>query len=784
MHRLAKLRGRSFDELLVRGTQALTATVERLAPADDERPTSMAHLRRRLIGNDQLDAADLLREFRSGDRVPFFGLADRAASSAALRRHWPDAEAEIVARAERIARGEFDVLGLRGVSYGHPIDWHLDPVTGRRAPRDHWSRVPYLDYSAVGDHKVIWELNRHQHLVTLGQAYWLGGDERYAELFVEHVTTWMDENQPKRGINWASSLELSFRMISWFWALHYFRDSAALTAGLHARLLQSLYVHARHVETYLSTYFSPNTHLTGEALGLLYAGTLLPRFRRAHRWRAVGWRTLVERLRHQVRPDGVYFEQTTYYQRYTVDFYLHALLLAEANGIPVEAGVREAVARLADHLMYLTRPDGRTPMLGDDDGGRLVPLERSEPDDFRGTLAVAAAVLGRRDHAAVAGPPTESVLWLLGPDGVDRLTALGSAPPARSSADFSAGGYFVMRDGWSPRANYAVIDCGPHGSLNGAHAHADALAIELCARGRPMLVDAGTYTYMGPERNAFRGTAAHNTLTIDGQPSAVPAGPFRWSTMPRGVLRAWATTERFDYFDGEHHGYLRLPSSAMHRRAILFLRGRYWILRDDVRSEGTHRLELRFHAAPGLEARRSRGDAVTLHGPAPDAPRLTIATCGGDGAYEVQPGWVSPAYGARTPAAVCSYATVSHGAHTLVTVLAPSEGDEPDPRVSAVPAGGGRALAIHGAGTDDLVLLGDGGHVRTDAAESDALWCWIARQPETGTPLEFLMIGGSMLRLDGRDLVDGDRRGDWLAGRRVGGEWRLERGDFTPARGG
>ena len=91
----------------------------------------------------------------------------------------------------------------------------------------------------------------------------------------------MDANPPKLGINWASSLEVSLRAISWLWALHFFRESPRLTAAIFARALKFLYLHARHLETYLSTYFSPNTHLTGEALGLFYLGLMLPEFRRA-----------------------------------------------------------------------------------------------------------------------------------------------------------------------------------------------------------------------------------------------------------------------------------------------------------------------------------------------------------------------------------------------------------------------------------------------------------------------------------------------------------------------
>src|SRR5204862_1621437 len=126
--------------------------------------------------------------------------------------------------------------------------------------------------------------------------------------FAAHLASWMDQNQPKLGINWASSLEVAFRSISWLWAFYFFKDSAAVTVEVFARALKFLYLNARHLETYLSTYFSPNTHLTGEALGLFYLGTLLQQFREAGRWRETGRRILLEQLPLHVRSDGVYFE--------------------------------------------------------------------------------------------------------------------------------------------------------------------------------------------------------------------------------------------------------------------------------------------------------------------------------------------------------------------------------------------------------------------------------------------------------------------------------------------
>ncbi|HYX41431.1 MAG TPA: heparinase II/III family protein, partial [Pyrinomonadaceae bacterium] len=399
------------------------------------------------------------------------------------------------ARADAIKAGKFDLLGQRALTFGAPIDWHLEPTSGVRAPLVHWSKIDYLDPRVAGDKKFTWELNRHQHFMTLGRAYWQTNDETYAETFVAHVESWMDANPPKLGINWASSLEVSFRAIAWLWALHFFKDAKALTPSVLLRLLKFLYAHARHIETYLSTYFSPNTHLTGEALGLFYLGTLLPEFKRAQRWRKLGARILLAELDRHIKPDGVYFEHATYYHRYTADFYTHFLLLAEANDDPLLNDARRKLeaklTALYDHLLYITRPDGTTPYIGDDDGGRLAPLDERAPDDFRATLAVAAALFARGDYKFVAGDAPEDVLWLLGAQGLNIYDALAAHAPADESRAFAASGYYVMRDGWTREANYMLVDGGPHGAheINCGHAHADALAFNLAARGRTLLVD-------------------------------------------------------------------------------------------------------------------------------------------------------------------------------------------------------------------------------------------------------------------------------------------------------
>ncbi|HEY9233364.1 MAG TPA: alginate lyase family protein, partial [Blastocatellia bacterium] len=555
--------------------------------------------------------ARLLERWRTAARTTAFlpALPHRAEVTRLMAERFAAERAAIIERAERARRGRFDLLGLNDLSFGLPIDWQLEPRAGKRTPLDHWSRIAYLDPETAGDKKITWELNRCAHFVAFGQAYWMTGDERFAAAFVEQATAWMDANPVGRGVNWASSLELSFRAIAWLWALHLMADSPALDAKFVARLLKCLLAHGRHIEKYLSTYFSPNTHLTGEALGLFYLGAALPELRRAASWRNTGLRILLEQLPIHLRADGVYFEQTTYYHRYTVDFYLHLSMLARVMNLTLPVEVEARLASALDYLMWTTHPDGRASLIGDDDGGRLIQLGARPADDFRDTLATGAALMNRGDWKLVAGRAAET-LWLLGPDALARYDAIAAHSPESSAQAFAESGYFVMRDGWTTEASYAVIDCGPHGVQSCGHAHADQLAFEFAAHGTTWLVDPGTFTYTGDAemRDWFRSTAAHNTVTVDGEQQSIPAGPFAWTQIAEPLAREFFEACGSVYFEGAHNGYERLPDPVTHRRALLFVRAddatlpSYLIVRDRFAARAAHRYAARYHFAAGCHA--------------------------------------------------------------------------------------------------------------------------------------------------------------------------------------
>ena len=667
---IGRLRGRSIGEIRVRSAQLAAVLLERAGwhpegqePTPDRFPSLL---------RGTAEPAVLLYEFRTRPSPVFPAMDDPADAAETLRQLWPAEAESLIGAARRAADGRFDLLGHRDLSFGDPIDWQLDPLSGRRAPLVHWSRIPYLEFDAVGDHKLVWELNRHQHFVTLAQAYALTGDESWPRVLLAQLIAWIDANPPKRGMNWASSLEVAFRAISWTWALYLIRASAELKADVFRRILGMLHVHARHLEVHLSTYFSPNTHLTGEALGLVYLGTHFPELRGARRWVERGEKVLFAELGRQIRPDGVYFEQSSYYHRYTADFYLHLALLRRQAGEALDERLAAALEALLDHTVALMRPDRRWPLIGDDDGGRLVMLKRRDANDFRDTIALGGALLERPDYCFGAGAPVPELVWLLGSGGPARFERMGMRKPAVPAA-YRDGGFFVMRDGWGVEANYLAVDCGPLGGLNGGHGHADTLAVEVAARGRPMLVDPGTYTYVATtaDRDTFRSSAAHSTVTVAGRSSSRPGTPFRWASRAEATLTRWEANEGWTLFEGSHDGYSDLTPAAIHRREILFVPHRVWVVRDTIVSAGQHPFEVRWHAAPGLHLDPADG-SCTLR----EAQGTGLLIAASAGSLRVDSAWSAPVFGTRVASAICAWAMGPEDGNVIVTALVPLGPDE------------------------------------------------------------------------------------------------------------
>lgn len=672
--RLRRLRRISSEEALWRAQQAGRTALQRVA-WNVRRPRWNRADLRDAVAEGVIDymlrsgAAPSWRDVHAelaahlGERHSRFAL-DPATSDDMRQRvlalH-PDASAEAAARADHILAHRYDLLGYRDLRWATDagqIAWHYDPVHGRTAPQRFFADVPYLD-PAIGDHKVIWELNRHQHWLQLGRAFWLTGNMRYADAITSQLEDWLAANPPRTGINWASMLELGFRSLSWVWAMHFLlaanpkfqitNHKSQIETPWLVDMFVGLHHQLTHIEQNLSLYFSPNTHLTGEALALYVVGVALPELAGSARWAERGRAILLRELGRQIARDGGHLERSTHYQRYTLDFYLMALLTArrDSDSEAVTAFSR-VVTRLADFTRTMADDEGRLPLIGDDDGGMLWPTAGRDGNDVRDSLALAAVLLDRPDLAPWG--LQEEVLWIAGPRAVDTASPVVRQRDAIAlrSRTFGETGYVVARD---RAGTHAVIDVGPHGYLNGGHAHADALAITLTLQGRPLLIDPGTSTYTMDRklRDQLRSSMSHNTVTLQSRSSAEPAGPFHWTSRADAVLHASRHNEHFDWIEASHDAYTPLRV----RRTVFRGPQSGWIVLDEVLGDGPVTASAHWHfdpswtvtcdAAGRLRAAHADGGGVwLLH----EAEGILLAHGDADSGL----GWHAPVYGTLVPA--------------------------------------------------------------------------------------------------------------------------------------
>lgn len=593
------------------------------------------------------------------DRFPrrfFVDPAEARRRARALAERYPALADRTRASAERAVDHVFDLLGSGPVQLGPRIDWHTDFKSGIGFVRDGLeSDHDSLRLDEPCDVKVPWELSRCHHWVSLGRAYALEADPRYAREFVAQLVAWLEDNPWPYGVNWGRAMEAAVRAVNWLWAAALFAEAPEFTPALKRRLLKSLLQHGRHVADNLEYSDNNGNHYLSNGVGLLFLGVLLPEVRDAAEWRRTGLRIVWGEIERQVYPDGVDFEQGLGYQGLVLEFWYSCVLLCERNGLEVPLVVHERLARMFDFVLAYTRPDGTFPQIGDNDDGRLAGVDDEPPGSHARHLAVGGAMLGRGDLLAAAGDAVETAVWLCGPGVLEQPRT----PVEPTSRAFPAGGFYILR---APDVSM-VVDVGDVGMRGiGGHGHNDVLSFDLWAAGAPLLVDSGTYTYSGDPaaRQAMRSTAAHNALRLDGEEtSRLGAGRWLWriENDARPTVHAWTSDARSDLLDASHDGYRRLPQPVVHRRRIRFDKQRTaWWIEDLLEGSGEHLVELFFHPAgqPGIEAAADDGQAVAVKLP---APRADLWLFGPPGLVPRQvDGWISRGYGHREPAVVLVYA--------------------------------------------------------------------------------------------------------------------------------
>jgi Heparinase II/III-like protein/Heparinase II/III N-terminus len=764
--RLSRLTTMSWDELSTRVRQEFSKRLDVARYRVGMRP-----------GDDRLlQQAEVGRKF-------FFSPGDLPQLAALLQENLGSEVSKILQEADEICAHRFRLLGYEGLDYGREIDWHLDAVHGKLAPLKPWFKIRFLDFEEVGDHKVTWELNRHQHLVTLAKAWHFaeeGRREKYVREIVEQWISWQRANPYPMGINWGSSLEVAFRSLSWIWVDRLLANCESVSSEFREGLVDGLGLNARYIERYLSTYFSPNTHLLGEAVALFFIGTLYPQIPGAERWQKKGLQIAIEEAGRQVRPDGVYFEQALYYHVYALDFFLHLRRLGAVNGLEIPVEFDRVIEKMGEVLEILSQV-GPPIGFGDDDGGRLFNPRRNRSEHMADPLALCALTFGRDDFKRSAYLSEEAV-WLFGNKALTLEEGPVFAARKLQTRAFPEGGIYVMAD--PETHSQLTVDAGPQGTGHSGHGHADALSVSLSVGGRPWLMDSGSYCYISDDdqRNAFRGTSAHNTMRVDGQDQAISDGPFSWKSIPRVRAERWIQGTDFSLFVGSHDGYERLAAPVVHRRIVLHLQGGFWLIRDLALGRGSHQVETFWHFAPEVAASRVEGGVVSeVNSSAKNGvgQRLALLTAGSpEWKAETATGFVSRAYGRKETAPVVRVSASVQAPAELAVLLVPlSAGARPGRfRELQDAAQGGMNVFQYDHGEDrNLFFASEGGRWRVGAWSSDArlLFCGIRdRRLE-----QLILCDGSYVEVNGYSMFEYPSGVEWVERVDRDGEVRVSSSD-------
>ncbi|MGQ4331666.1 alginate lyase family protein [Streptomyces hayashii] len=591
----------------------------------------------------------------------------------------PDVAKRLVAEADRLMAGHAEYFGVPRDDLADP-DWCHDPKTGRRAPQVYAFDVPYRDEEAVGDIKQIWELSRHQYLTVLAASYAVTGDERYAERVAGHLRSWWAANPPLRGAHWTSGIELGIRLLSWVWIRRLLDGwpGAAELCEANPVAHRQIWHHQRWLAAFPSRGSSANNHVVAEAAGQFAAACAFGWFPSSARWRADALRSLERQLRANTFPSGLNRELASEYHGLVLELGLAAVAEADAANVPVPTTVRLVLLRMTDALAAVVDDRLRPPRQGDADDGHGLVVDGPDTDRWASLLATGDAVFGRLDWwPAVTGADVRTPLLtaLLRPYAKGAAASAVSRPASRP-AHFADAGLTVLR---GPGGIWCRCDGGPHGFLSiAAHAHADALSVEVRHDGVDVLADPGTFCYHGqPEwRRYFRSTLGHNTLELNGSDQSVSGGPFLWTRQARSRVLVADTSGASGggtaRWAAEHDGY----RPSVHRRRVELTSGsRELTVVDEVHGGPRRSVRLAFHLGPEVTAELAGNRAVLTwardgenRSAELDLPgQLSWTAHRGESAPPL--GWYSAGFGRREPATTLVGAGFADGTEGFTTVL-------------------------------------------------------------------------------------------------------------------
>lgn len=545
-----------------------------------------------------------------------------------------------------------------------------------------WGHVP----SESGGIEWSYGINRHDYMTDVVKAFFSTGNRKYVRSLDEQLSDWCRQvgrpEKPGDKCPWGTILEVGHRMKVWPSVFYGFQEEDDFSPATRILLLSQALDHA---EFTLEFHSGGSNWIITEMAGLLSAACAWPEFRDAAKWRDTALNKMQSKLRDQVYPDGVQKELSSNYQAAVLWHVAHFTATARGAGLRLEPWFESLLENMWNYMAYSLGPNGLSPHNGDSDRCRptsdsqvIKPIEAVQP------IFDAAGTYNREDWRYIA-----------------TNGAQGTRPDGQPSVFFPWAGQLIMRSGWDADAQWAFFDAGPWGIL---HQHNDALHLSVTAYGRDLLVDSGRYTYQnylaepGTWRSYFVNSASHNVILVDGMVQAdgpltaeKPIGAnqlavssaydFAVSTFEGGFADIATTSARLKAILWRQKSMPEPDRSVKHTRAVLYIRGGFWLVVDRIITERPRLITPLWHFHPECTVVKEGQSVVTVD---PGVGNLRIQPIGkinwdielvrGREAPDFQ-GWYSPEMDVRLPNTCACYSAEIPQSKTFAWLLLPAKGE-------------------------------------------------------------------------------------------------------------
>lgn len=490
-------------------------------------------------------------------------------------------ELKILKDANNILKHKFDLLGSGMVDLGENIRWNQDFKSGFVWENEFYKNIKIIDLDNNADVKVPWELSRFQHLFTLGKAYWITDDLKYYEEAKNEIIDWIEKNPIYNSINWTCAMDVAIRVVNLIFFYFLFEEFIIKDKDFLKKINEIFYFHGEYIYNNLEKNLGlSNNHYLSNLVGLLFLGVYFKdlKINKVKKWLKYSVKELEKEMMIQNNADGTNYETSTSYHRLVLELMFYSILLLKKNNLSFTDEYEKRLEKMFEFLAKITKSNGKIPLIGDVDNGRLVILSNYydwKVNDVRNILSLGGEYFDNEFLKEVSAKELEDKIWIFASEEVYSENFF------KNSVAFYNGGYYLLQN----KNFYCIIRCGEL-SLRGqgGHSHNDQLSIELNVCGEDFFVDTGTGVYTADKniRNLFRSTKQHNTVNIP---------PYEQNNFNDNKLFAMKEQTfskcmifKNNYFEGEHYGFLN-KNNCIHKRKV-YLNKNILIIEDFTNTKG------------------------------------------------------------------------------------------------------------------------------------------------------------------------------------------------------